>query len=109
MGQALATKFGDSQNASWIVPGYTVSIAISQMLCGGNSDVSDSRAISVCEDKTLNHSMAQLFGRRWFLIGGNVICLIGYIVAATSDTTSQLIAAMVLLGYGGGLCGLPLS
>ncbi|OAG43819.1 hypothetical protein AYO21_02046 [Fonsecaea monophora] len=83
MGQALATKFGDVQSAPWIVPAYTVSIAISQMLCGGNSD---------------------LFGRRWFLIGGNIICLIGYIVAATANTTKQLVAAMVLLGFGGGLC-----
>lgn len=53
------------------------------MLCGANSD---------------------LFGRRAFILLGNVLILIGSILGATSHSISQTIAAHAILGFGGGNC-----
>lgn len=53
------------------------------MICGANSD---------------------LFGRRWFIIGGNIFVFVGSIVGATSHSLGQSIAAHVLLGIGAGNC-----
>jgi MFS family permease len=55
------------------------------MICGANSD---------------------LFGRRWFILGGNILVFVGAIVAATSHHVGQTIAAHVLIGFGGGNCQL---
>jgi MFS family permease len=55
------------------------------MVCGANSD---------------------LFGRRYFILLGNVLCLIGSIIGGTSHSIAQSIAAHCLLGFGGGNCQL---
>lgn len=55
------------------------------MVCGANSD---------------------LFGRRYFILLGNVLVMIGSILGATSHHIGQTIAAHVLLGFGGGNCQL---
>lgn len=55
------------------------------MVCGSNSD---------------------LFGRRWFLILGNLAVVIGSIVAGTANTVTALSAGMAITGFGGGNCQL---
>ena len=55
------------------------------MLFGGNSD---------------------LFGRRWFIISGNVAVFVGYIVIGSAKSTEAIIAGSALIGFGAGLCQL---
>lgn len=55
------------------------------MVCGANSD---------------------LFGRRWFILSGNILIFIGSIVGATSHHIGQSIVAHVLIGFGAGNCQL---
>jgi MFS family permease len=56
---------------------------IAFMLCGANSD---------------------LFGRRTFILFGNVLMLVGAVLGGTSHSTTQTIAAHAILGFGGGNC-----
>ena len=58
---------------------------IAFLTCGANSD---------------------LFGRRAFILMGNVFVLVGSIVGATSHSVGQSIVAHVMLGFGGGNCQL---
>lgn len=44
--------------------------------------------------------LSDLFGRRWFFIGGNVICLIGLIVGACAKNMDTLIVASAVYGLG---------
>jgi MFS family permease len=44
--------------------------------------------------------LSDLFGRRWFFIGGNVICLIGLIVGACAKNVNTLIVASAVYGLG---------
>jgi len=53
----ISQILGNQNDGGWIISTYTVAIAISFMICGANSD---------------------LLGRRWFIIGGNVILFVGY-------------------------------
>lgn len=55
----IATQLGDASKAAFYIPVYTMTVTIAFMVCGANSD---------------------LFGRRWFIIGGNVLLFIGFIV-----------------------------
>lgn len=64
---------------------YSISGTISFMICGANSD---------------------LFGRRAFILLGNILVLLGTIIGGTSHHVGQTIAAHVLLGFGGGNCQL---
>lgn len=59
--------------------------AIGFMIFGGNSD---------------------LFGRRWFIIMGNVLVFIGYILIGSAKSTEAIIAGSALIGIGAGLCQL---
>ncbi|KAG9240545.1 fungal trichothecene efflux pump-domain-containing protein [Calycina marina] len=45
-----------------------------------------------------------LFGRRWFLVGGNLVCFVGHIIVGTAKSTNQIIAGMALTGLGAGTC-----
>ncbi|KAF2422105.1 MFS general substrate transporter [Tothia fuscella] len=58
-----------------------MTVTIAFMVCGANSD---------------------LFGRRWFIIGGNVLLFIGFIVGGTAKNNSSMIAALALIGFGAG-------
>jgi hypothetical protein len=45
-----------------------------------------------------------LLGRRWFLVGGNLICVLGHIVVASAKSTNAVIAGMAIAGFGGANC-----
>ncbi|KAH7162191.1 fungal trichothecene efflux pump [Dactylonectria estremocensis] len=77
----VAAQLGDATQASWYVPIYTMTVTLAFMICGANSD---------------------LFGRRWFIIGGNVLMFIGFIVGGTAKNNTSIIAACALIGFGGG-------
>ncbi|KJR83641.1 siderophore iron transporter [Sporothrix schenckii 1099-18] len=52
---------------------------------------------------TVSGRLADIFGRRWFMISGAFISTIGAIVGATSHTINGMIASGVLFGLGGGI------
>jgi MFS family permease len=58
-----------------------MTVTIAFMVCGANSD---------------------LFGRRWFIIGGNVLLFIGFIVGGSAKDNISVIAALALIGFGAG-------
>ena len=66
-----------------MIPAYTTANAIGFLLCGANSD---------------------LFGRRIFLLFGNLACMVGMLVSATAKTHEQFIAGLAIAGFGGGAC-----
>lgn len=70
---------GPSPNLTWVALSYTLSEAVALMLVGRLSDI---------------------FGRRWFFIGGTVIALLGSIVCAVSPNIPCLIAGETLIGLG---------
>jgi MFS family permease len=43
--------------------------------------------------------MSDIFGRRWFFIGGNVVSLLSSILGATAQSMNQLIASSALAGF----------
>lgn len=61
-----------------IVPAYTTGCALGFIFAGANSDI---------------------FGRRLFLLLGNMIACVGFIVAATAKGSEQLIAGLAITGY----------
>ncbi|KAF2816333.1 MFS general substrate transporter [Mytilinidion resinicola] len=58
-----------------------MTVTIAFMVCGANSD---------------------LFGRRWFIIGGNVIMFVGFIVGGSAKNNTAVLVACALIGFGGG-------
>lgn len=51
---------------------------------------------------TVGGRLADIFGRRWFLLTGAISAAIGALVGATGQSIPQMIAAGVLFGFGGG-------
>ncbi|KAL5377440.1 hypothetical protein DPSP01_009778 [Paraphaeosphaeria sporulosa] len=76
-----ATQLGDPSAASFYVSLYTMTVTIAFMVCGANSD---------------------LFGRRWFIVAGNVIMFVGFIVGGSAKNNTSMLAAMALIGFGAG-------
>lgn len=58
-----------------------MTVAIGFMVCGANSD---------------------LFGRRWFLVGGNVLLFVGFILGGAAKNNSMMISSFALIGFGAG-------
>lgn len=79
----LSVILGDPTSMAWYVPAYTTGNAIGFLIAGANSD---------------------LFGRRLFLLFGNLTCCIGFIVTATTSNASQFTAGLAITGFGGGFC-----
>ncbi|KAK3672214.1 hypothetical protein LTR78_007967 [Recurvomyces mirabilis] len=52
---------------------------------------------------TVGGRLSDIFGRRYFMIAGACIALVGAIVGATGQSVNQMIASGVLFGTGGGL------
>ncbi|KAL3430347.1 fungal trichothecene efflux pump [Aspergillus tetrazonus] len=51
---------------------------------------------------TIGGRLSDIFGRRWFLILGALFGAVGAVVGATGQSISQMIAAGILMGIGGG-------
>ncbi|KAL4758054.1 fungal trichothecene efflux pump [Aspergillus foveolatus] len=51
---------------------------------------------------TIGGRLSDIFGRRWFLISGALFGAAGAVVGATGQSISQMIAAGILMGIGGG-------
>lgn len=64
---------------------YITAVTIAFMICGANSD---------------------LFGRRWFILTGNIFVFVGAIIGATSHHIGQSIVAHTIIGFGAGNCQL---
>ncbi|KAF1847133.1 MFS general substrate transporter [Cucurbitaria berberidis CBS 394.84] len=77
----VAAQLGDPTKAAWYVSLYTMTVTIAFMVCGANSD---------------------LFGRRWFIVGGNAILFVGFIVGGSAKNNTTMLAAMSLIGFGAG-------
>jgi hypothetical protein len=58
-----------------------MTVTIAFMVCGANSD---------------------LFGRRWFIIGGNVLLFMGFIMGGAAKNNTTEIAAFAFIGFGAG-------
>jgi MFS family permease len=77
----VATDIGSPTAGVWFTSLYTVCNAIAFMICGANSD---------------------LFGRRWFLIFGNVLLFTGHLMAGLAKNGTTMIAGFALIGFGAG-------
>lgn len=74
----IDADIGPDNNLVWVALGYTLTSAIGLLLFGRLSD---------------------LFGRRWFFIGGSALALVGSIVCATANSIPMLIGGETLLGF----------
>ncbi|KAJ9618122.1 hypothetical protein H2204_013169 [Knufia peltigerae] len=78
----LGVELGDTENISWIVGGWSIASSISFSVAGSISDI---------------------FGRRWTIVCGEVLSIIGSIVACTSSTTLTVAAGSTVIGFGCGI------
>lgn len=80
----MVTSFGSqAAQGTWLTSVYSIGGTIGFMIFGANSDA---------------------FGRRNFILFGNVLVIIGSVIGGTSHHVGQSIAAHVILGLGGGAC-----
>lgn len=77
----VATRLGDPSAGIWFTSLYTATNTIAFMICGANSD---------------------LFGRRWFLIMGNVLLLVGHLMCGLAQNATTMIAGFAIIGFGAG-------
>lgn len=73
----INNDIGPNANYVWIATGYTLAGSASALVWGSLSDV---------------------FGRRWFFIGGNLLALLGSILGATAQDVLTLIPAQIFIG-----------
>ncbi|KAJ5709230.1 hypothetical protein N7493_010564 [Penicillium malachiteum] len=83
IGSSLSADMGDTGGYIWFVPTWTISTTCSFLLFGPNTD---------------------LFGRRWFLVLGNLVTFAGHIIVATAKNSNQIIAGLVVTGFSGANC-----
>jgi len=76
---AINAELGPSEDLLWLPLAYIVTSAVGWVLFGRLSDI---------------------FGRRWFYISGDVLGLIGCIIAATAQNMSSMIVSNVFIGFG---------
>jgi hypothetical protein len=76
----INADIGPSPNINWVALAYTLGLSIGFLIIGRFSDI---------------------FGRRWFFVGGNGLGLIGAIIGATAQRVDSLIGANVLNGLAG--------
>ncbi|RFN52089.1 hypothetical protein FIE12Z_3641 [Fusarium flagelliforme] len=80
--QQIGMALGDTENIAWIPGGWSIGAAVSFSVAGGLSDV---------------------FGRRWVLLSGQTIILIGAIVCALAESTLRIVTGTTLVGFGAGV------
>ncbi|KIX99239.1 uncharacterized protein Z520_04815 [Fonsecaea multimorphosa CBS 102226] len=79
----IGTDLGDTEHISWIVGGWSIASSVSFSLAGSLSDV---------------------FGRRYTIVAGEIIAIVGSIIACTAKSTLMLVAASTVIGFGCGIC-----
>ncbi|KAI0006586.1 trichothecene efflux pump [Xylariaceae sp. FL0662B] len=62
--------------------------------------VNIARTLSLSFTYTVVGRLSDLFGRRWFFIGGNIVALIGIIVCAAAQNVNSLIIGSAIYGLG---------
>lgn len=73
---------GSLDNLNWITGGFSLAGSVSFAIAGQLSDY---------------------FGRKDIVLAGQACLLIGHLLGATAQSFSQLVAAMVILGFGTGI------
>lgn len=76
----INNDIGPSGNITWVALAYTLGLTVGFLVVGRFSDI---------------------FGRRWFFVGGNSLGLIGAIIGATAKNVNSLIGANTLNGVAG--------
>ncbi|KLP22364.1 putative drug facilitator PEP5 [Fusarium fujikuroi] len=79
--QQIGMALGDTENIAWIPGSWSIGSAVAFSIAGGLSDV---------------------FGRRYVLLSGQAIVLVGGIICAVSQTTLHIVAGTTLVGFGAG-------
>ncbi|KAF4960150.1 hypothetical protein FGADI_1168 [Fusarium gaditjirri] len=79
--QQIGMSLGDTENIAWIPGSWSIGSAVAFSVAGGLSDV---------------------FGRRYVLLCGQAIILVGGIICAVSETTLRVVAGTTLVGFGAG-------
>ncbi|CAK7198194.1 hypothetical protein SEUCBS139899_000852 [Sporothrix eucalyptigena] len=92
-----------------IISTYVIFVMATTILSYTNEDIGPSANISwVSIARTLGQStvfliqgrLSDLFGRRWFYIGGNLVALIGIIICSVAQNVNTLIVASAIYGMG---------
>ncbi|KAF2454145.1 fungal trichothecene efflux pump [Lineolata rhizophorae] len=80
----IGTDLGDAEQGhiAWILGSWSVASSVSFSIAGKVSDV---------------------FGRRWVMIIGEILVLIGSIIAATANTTLVVVGGSTIIGFGTGI------
>ncbi|KAF2814751.1 MFS general substrate transporter [Mytilinidion resinicola] len=74
----INAEIGPDPDIVWVALVYTMTLAIGQALVGRLSDI---------------------FGRRWFFIGGSFLALIGCIISAVAHNVPALVGGTALIGF----------
>ncbi|OAL23192.1 hypothetical protein AYO20_11060 [Fonsecaea nubica] len=84
----IQADLGNPFLASWIGTGYSITLVVGILVA---------------------NSLADLLGRRWFIICGGILTAVGNIVGATVSRTSSVVVATSILGFaqGGVTCTIP--
>ncbi len=77
----IITDLGGFSKYTWVVTAYMITSTVTIPIVAKLSD---------------------MYGRKWFLVGGIIIFLIGSAICGTSQTMDQLIAYRAIQGIGGG-------
>ncbi|OCT45156.1 putative major facilitator superfamily transporter [Cladophialophora carrionii] len=78
----IGTALGDLVPIGWIASSWAVTSAVSMSLGGGLSDI---------------------FGRRYVIMAGQLLNIVGAIVSATAQKVTHVIAGSAVVGFGAGL------
>lgn len=62
--------------------------------------VNIARTLALSFTYTILGRLSDLFGRRWFFIGGNVVALVGIIVCSVAQNVNSLIIGSAIYGLG---------
>lgn len=62
--------------------------------------VNIARTLALSFTYTILGRLSDLFGRRWFFIGGNIVALIGIIISAVAQNFTTLIIGAAVYGLG---------
>ncbi|CAK7237100.1 hypothetical protein SBRCBS47491_009862 [Sporothrix bragantina] len=73
----INADIGPSENITWVSLTYTLTLAVGLLLVGRLTDI---------------------FGRRWFFIGGQLLALVGCVVSATAKSVNVLIGGITIIG-----------